>query len=309
MDRGFTPTTPVVDEPVTINGWTPENYTKKYLGLIDLQYALAESVNTVAARLADQVGRGNVAAMARRMGVTSKLNTDPAMALGTAEMTPLDMAQGYIPFSNGGVRSSAYGIKRIRTASGKVLYQYRPDETTRNRAIGNPQLQYMNQMLRGVLTRGTGTGAQIAGYDLAGKTGTTSDYRDAWFVGYTGNFVTVVWVGRDDNTVMTGKVTGGGTPAAIWKNHMTSALKRIQVSPIPSGPAATNLGPAAEDALGNLLGSQAGTAQSAVAPPPANDNPSPPIVTMQPIPNPEEKPKPEDKSLDELFSDAQRKSQ
>ncbi|MBW8880337.1 MAG: PBP1A family penicillin-binding protein [Asticcacaulis sp.] len=310
MEQGYQPTTPVVDEPFSIGDWAPENYTKKYLGLIDLQYALAESVNTVAARLANDVGRNNVASTARRLGLTSKLNTDPAMALGTADVTPLEMAQAYIPFANGGIRADAHGIVRIRTASGKVLYQYRApgQDNGRVRVINNPPLQEMNQMLRGVMTRGTGTGAQIPGYDLAGKTGTTSDYHDAWFDGYTGGFVTIVWVGRDDNTPMKGKVTGGGTPAAIWKTYMASALKRIQVTPIPEGPPASALTPVAESALKDLLGSQAGNVSTSA--PPVNDN-APPIVTMDPIPNPEDQPKKDkdDKSLDDLFSDAQKKNQ
>ena len=315
MEAGYQPTTPVVDEPYTINGWTPENYTKKYLGLIDLQYALAESVNTVAARLANDVGRDRVAATAKRLGIQSKINTDPAMALGTAEVTPLEMAQAYIPFSNGGYKATAHGIVRIRTASGKVVFQYREpgEDGGRIRVINNPPLQEMNQMLRGVMTRGTGGGALIPGYDLAGKTGTTSDYRDAWFDGFTGGFVTIVWVGRDDNSQMA-KVTGGMTPAAIWKTYMTSALKRIQVSAIPDGPAGGTLTPVAEDALRDLLGTQAdAVAASQVAPTtPVDDNGLPPVVTMQPIPNPEEpkdKKKDDPDSLDDLFSQAQESHQ
>ncbi|MEI9903565.1 MAG: PBP1A family penicillin-binding protein [Asticcacaulis sp.] len=255
MEAGYLPTTPVVDEPFSIGDWAPENYTKKYLGLIDLQYALAESVNTVAARLANDIGRNNVANTAHRLGIDSKLNTDPAMALGTSEVTPIEMAQAYIPFANGGIKSPVYGLVQIRTVSGKIIYQYHQD--TRVRVINNPPLQEMNFMLRQVLTRGTGGGASVPGYDIAGKTGTTSDYRDAWFDGYTGGFVTIVWVGRDDNTPMAGKITGGMTPAAIWKTYMTSALKRIQVSAIPEGPAGSPLSPVAEDALTELLGTQA----------------------------------------------------
>ena len=319
MERGYLPTTPVVDEPFSIGDWAPQNFEKKYLGLIDLQYALAESINTVAARLANDVGRDNVASTAHRLGVESKLNTDPAMALGTSEVTPLEMAQAYIPFSNGGIKAPVYGLVRIRTVSGKVVYQHHDD--TRVRVINNPPLQEMNFMLRQVLTRGTATGAAIPGYDLAGKTGTTSDFRDAWFDGYTGGFVTVVWVGRDDNSEMN-RVTGGQTPASIWKTFMSSALKRIQVSAIPDGPAATEtLTPVAEDALRDLLGSQASAVEASEA---ANDNTQsadPGMVTMQPIPNPDDQPKPADptkkddakkddtKSLDDLFSEAQQQHQ
>ncbi len=308
MEAGYQPTTPVVDEPYSIGDWSPENYTKKYMGLIDLQTALAQSINTVAARLANDVGRDRVAAAARRMGITSKINTDPAMALGTSEVSPIEMAQAYVPFSNGGFKATAHGIIRIRTAQGKLLYQYRESNQDGGRVqvVNNPPLVYMNQMMRGVVQHGSGSGVNMPGYDLAGKTGTTSDYRDAWFAGYTGGFVTVVWVGRDDNTPMKGKVTGGGTPAAIWKTYMTSALRRIQVSPIPVGPADSQLGTVAQDALDALLGTQAGQVQSSQA---ANDNGLPPIVTMKPIPNPEEKAEKRDPSLDDVFSRAQQGNQ
>ena len=260
MEQGYTPNTPVVDEPFSIGDWAPENYEKRFIGVTDLSYALAESINTVAARLANDIGRDNVARTAHRLGIESKINTDPAMALGTADVTPLEMAQAYAAFSNGGYKVTVHGITRIRkAASGQVVYQYREagEDNARVRVINNPPLMEMNQMLRGVLVRGTGTGAAIPGYDLAGKTGTTSDYHDAWFDGFTGGFTTVVWVGRDDNTPMKGKITGGSTPAAIWKTYMSSALKRIQVSAIPDGPPASQLSPVAESALQDLLGTQA----------------------------------------------------
>ncbi len=312
MEKGYQPTTPVVDEPYSIGDYTPENYTKRYMGLIDLQTALAHSINTVAVRLANDIGRDNVAATAHRMGLTAKINTDPAMALGTSEATPLEMAQAYIPFSNGGIRATVHGVIRIRTATGKVMYQYRDpgEDGGRVRVVNNPALSNMNQMLRGVMAYGSGASANIPGYDIAGKTGTTSDYRDAWFDGFTGGFVTIVWVGRDDNTVMKGRVTGANTPAAIWKTYMTSALKRIQVSAIPEGPPPSALTPVAEDALRDLLGTQADAVAASQS---ANDNGQnggqglPPIVTMKPIPNPEVKKT--DSSLDDLFSEAQKKNQ
>ena len=316
MEAGYTPQTPVVDEPYSIGDWSPQNFEKEYLGLINLQTALEQSINTVAARLANDVGRDRVAATAHRLGIMSKINTDPAMALGTSEMSPIEMAQAYIPFSNGGFKATAHGIIRIRTASGKILYQYRDpsQDGGRVQVINNPPLLEMNQMLRGVVQRGTGASANVPGYDIAGKTGTTSDFKDAWFDGFTGGFVTVVWVGRDDSTKMN-KVTGGSTPAAIWHMYMASALRRIQVSPIPAGPAnASTLSAPAEDALKDLLGSQANNpAASAAANAPANG--APPTVTMSPIPNPEDQPandnKPEkpSKSLDDVFSQAQQSHQ
>lgn len=253
MEQGRTPATPVVDEPLKIGNWEPRNYTGKYLGPITLETALAQSINTVAARLANEVGTANVAATARRLGITSHIQLDPSMALGAVEVSPLDMAQAYAPFSNGGFQARAYGIERIRTAAGKVLYDHSVEKAERPAVIGSPALQYMNQMMRQVVASGTGTRARVGGYDIAGKTGTTSDYRDAWFVGYTGGFVSAVWVGRDDNTPMK-RVTGGGPPAAIWRDFMGAALPRLNVQPIPGGTAEI---PPAEgeptDAIGEIL--------------------------------------------------------
>ena len=254
MEAGRTPDVQVIDEPVTINGWTPHNYTNKYLGQITLATALAQSINTVAARLADEVGRESVARTARRLGITSNINTDPAMALGTTSVSPLEMAQAYVPFSNGGVKGLAWGIERIRTADGQILYEHHMDQ--RPQVIANPALSYMDRMMRGVLVSpGTGARAAIKGYDLAGKTGTTSDYRDAWFVGFTGGFVAAVWVGKDDNSAMK-KVTGGGAPAEIWRAFMGAALPRLKVMAIPSGPNAppeTAAPEGTEDPIADLL--------------------------------------------------------
>ena len=234
MEQGRTPATPVVDGPLTIGTWEPKNYTGRFLGPMTLEAALAQSINTVAARLASEVGTANVAATARRLGISSPIQIDPSMALGAVEVSPLDMAQAYAPFSNGGFSAPGYGIERIRTASGKVLYDHGLEKVSRPSVIGSPALQYMNQMMRKVVASGTGTRAQVANYDLAGKTGTTSDYRDAWFVGYTGGFVTAVWLGRDDNTPMK-RVAGGGAPAGIWQEFMSRALPRLNVQAIPGG--------------------------------------------------------------------------
>lgn len=249
MEQGRTPDMMVVDEPVKIGNWEPRNYTGKYLGQITMQTALAQSINTVAARLASEVGTSNVANTARRLGITSKIQLDPSMALGAVEVSPMEMAQAYAPFANGGFLAKGYGIERIRTAKGKVLYDHNVDKQARAAVIGTPALQYMNQMMREVVSSGTGTRANVPGYDIAGKTGTTSDYRDAWFVGYTGGFVTAVWTGKDDNTTMR-RVTGGGAPAEIWRSFMTAALPRLKATPIPGGVAPP---PEAPDPIGDLL--------------------------------------------------------
>jgi len=251
MEAGRTPETPVVDEPITIGNWSPRNYTGKYLGPITLEVALKESINTVAARLANEVGTANVAQTARRLGITSKIQLDPSMALGAVEVSPLEMAQAYAPFSNGGVWAKGYGIERIRTTTGRVLYDHGVDKGARRAVIGQPALGYMIQMMRQVIRSGTGTRAATAGFDLAGKTGTTSDYKDAWFIGYTGGFVTAVWVGKDDNTPMK-KVTGGGPPAGIWHTYMAAALPRLKVQPIPGGDVVPPP-PEGPDAIGAII--------------------------------------------------------
>ena len=234
MEAGHTPQEPVVDEPITIDGWTPKNYTGKYLGPITLEKALAESINTVAARLANEVGTNNVASTAHRLGITSEIQTDPSMALGAVEVSPLEMTEAYDAFANGGLRVHPYGIERIRTASGQVLYDHGVDGAQLQQVIRQPSLSEMTEMLRQVVISGTGQRAHLPNYDIAGKTGTTSDFRDAWFDGFTGGFVTVVWTGRDDNTPMK-RVTGGGSPAEIWRGFMAPVLPHIRTAAIPGG--------------------------------------------------------------------------
>jgi penicillin-binding protein 1A len=253
MESGMTPDTPVIDEPIKIGDWEPHNFTGRYLGPITLQTALAQSINTVAARIANQVGTQNVARTAHRLGIVSPIQTDPSMALGAVEVSPLEMAQAYAAFGNGGYAVKAYGVERIRTATGKVLYDHGVAKPARVRVIGSPAINEMNQMLRQVLISGSGASARIGGYDLAGKTGTTSDYRDAWFVGYTGGFVASVWVGKDNNTPMKA-VTGGAFPARIWKSFMLGALPKLKITAIPGVDPPPNAAPApASDAAGDLL--------------------------------------------------------
>jgi penicillin-binding protein 1A len=272
MEAGHTPSEQVVDEPITIGNWSPKNFENRYLGPITLETALAQSINTVAARLANEVGTNNVAATAHRLGITSQIQTDPSMALGAVEVTPLEMAEAYDAFANGGYRIHAYGIERIRTASGQVLYDHGVDKPQLQSAIGQPALSEMTQMLRQVVAAGTGARAKIAGYDLAGKTGTTSDYRDAWFVGFTGGFVTAVWVGRDDNTPMK-RVTGGGAPAEIWRGFMAPILPHIQAQAIPGG---GPIGPP-PDLIGNLLDNQPAPTERQPPPSSSQDSPDPPF--------------------------------
>jgi penicillin-binding protein 1A len=268
MEAGRTPDTAVVDEPLKIGNWEPKNYTGKYLGPITLQVALAQSINTVAARLANEIGTATVAQTARRLGITSPIQTAPSMALGAVEVSPLEMAQAYAAFSNGGYQVKAYGIERIRTGAGKVLFDHGLGSPAHAQVIGQPALSEMIQMMRQVLVSGTGVKARVPGYDLAGKTGTTSDYRDAWFVGYTGGFTTAVWTGRDDNTPMR-RVTGGGSPAEIWRSFMATSLPRLGVQTIPGATAPT-------DAIGDLLNPSGEPAEQSPAAAQAPDETEPP---------------------------------
>jgi penicillin-binding protein 1A len=281
MQMGRTPDTMAVDEPVTIDGWTPHNFEPEFLGPITLQTALQRSINTVAAKLADEVGRNNVAATARKLGITSPINTDPAMALGTTQVSPLEMAQAYAPFANGGFKADAYAIERIRTADGKILYQHPLPSHTR--VVDEPALGYMTQMLKTVLVPpGTGVRAAFPGYELAGKTGTTSDFKDAWFVGYTGGFVTAVWTGKDDDTPMR-HITGGSAPADLWRAFMSAALPHLKVGPIPGGPV-----PAPQqDLIGDILANSTGASEGATttdgtAPDGSDDGAQPPPANPPP---------------------------
>ena len=280
MEAGQTPDTMVVDEPVTIGNWSPRNFEAGYLGQITLEHALAQSINTVAARLADQVGRPVVAADARRLGILSPINTDPAMALGTSLVTPFEMAEAYDAFSNGGYRVGAFGVERIRTTGGQTLYRAPPPVTVP--AIGNPALSELDRMLRTVVASGTGVHAAIPGYDIAGKTGTTSDYKDAWFCGFTGGLTTVVWMGRDDNAPMRG-ITGGSAPAAFWHAFMVRAVHRLPVTSIPYGLAA----PAPATVIPASIGpAPLGPAPTGPAPaPPSSSSPADMGFSPPAIPN------------------------
>ena len=280
IEAGHKPTDPVVDEAINIGKWSPHNYTGRYLGKITLQTALVQSINTVAVRLAQEVGTGRVADTARRLGITSPIQTDPSMALGAVEVSPMEMAQAYDAFANGGERVHGYGIERIRLATGQVLYDHSAEKPTHDSVIAPPSLYYMIQMMRGVVTSGTGTKARVPGYDLAGKTGTTSDYKDAWFIGYTGGFTTAVWVGRDDNTSMK-KVTGGGAPAEIWRAFMAAALPHLQAQAIPGGNTPPEPTP---DLIDPLLGP--GPLPDGAAPPDGTDLEAPPPEPPEPSATP-----------------------
>ena len=220
MENGYDPESLVEDKPIYIKGWRPKNYNGKYRGLMSIKQALTHSVNTIAVQLLQATSIKKVIKTAKRLGVESKIPHAPSIALGSNELTPIEMTTAYAHFASGGYAVKPYGIKKIiGKESGRTLYQRKKPQKTlviKKDAVGK-----MNSMLNNVIQFGTGKAARI-GRPAAGKTGTTSEYKDAWFVGFTGNIATAVWVGNDDATKMN-KVTGGSIPARIWQNYMYNA--------------------------------------------------------------------------------------
>ncbi len=220
LENGYRPDSVEVDEPVRIGNWSPENYKRKYLGPVSLDQAYALSLNTVAAKLTQAVAPSSVTKVAKRLGITSKLGQDASIALGTSEVSLLEMTTAFTPFANGGQAVEPYVVKRILSRDGNVIYER--SGSGLGRVIGERELGDMNAMMRQVVTTGTGTKARFDGQDMGGKTGTSQDYRDAWFVGYTPYLITGVWMGNDDNTP-TKRVTGGSLPALVWHDVMQQA--------------------------------------------------------------------------------------
>ncbi len=241
LERGLTPETVEVDEPVRIGNWEPENYRKKYLGPVTLQTALALSLNTIAAKLVVQVGPEAVAAVAHRLGIVSPLGSDASIALGTSEVTLLELTSAFVPFSNGGYPVTAFAVTRILTRDGRVIYERNGSGFPKS--ISDNDLYGMNRMMRLVVTDGTGTRASFPGFDIAGKTGTSQDYRDAWFIGYSSELTAGVWVGNDDNSP-TKKVTGGLIPAMIWREVMEPAHRGLTPRTLPGQPVIASSEPA-----------------------------------------------------------------
>ncbi len=229
IEQGYGPDSVEVDEPIRIGDWEPENYRQKYMGPVTLKKALALSLNTVAVKLVSYVGPDSVIAVAQRLGITSPLGSDASIALGTSEVTLLELTSAFVPFANGGMPVAPFTISRITTREGEVLYQRQGEGL--GIAITSYDLGQMNLMLRAVVTEGTARRAQFGAFEIAGKTGTSQDYRDAWFVGYTAQLVGGVWVGNDDNSP-TKKVTGGSIPAAVWKDVMEVAHEGLTPEPL-----------------------------------------------------------------------------
>lgn len=233
FEQGYKPDSVEVDEPIHIGGWTPENYKQKYQGAVTLEKAFAESINTVAVKLAAAVGPANVAATAQRLGIASTLGHDASLALGTSEVTPLELTSAFVPFANGGMVVQPYVVRKVLTRDGKILYERHGDGL--GRVVGDVELGSMNRLFRAVVRGGTGTKAQFGNFDIGGKTGTSQNYRDAWFVGFTSYLVAGVWMGNDDNSP-TKNVTGGSLPAQVWRDVMETAHSGLVPMPLPGAP-------------------------------------------------------------------------
>ncbi len=231
VEAGLTPDTMRRDAPLDIKGWKPENYTHEYFGAVTLTQALAMSLNTVAVRLGLEVGPANVVRTAHRLGISSKLEPNASIALGTSEVSVLELVGAYAPFANGGLSVTPHVVTRIKTLEGKVLYMRQPEEA--NQVIEPRNVAMMNVMMQETLISGTAKKAEIPGWQAAGKTGTSQDFRDAWFIGYTANLVTGVWLGNDDNSP-TKKATGGGLPVEVWTRFMRAAHQGVAVAGLPN---------------------------------------------------------------------------
>ncbi|MGC5779294.1 transglycosylase domain-containing protein [Methylobacterium sp. NFXW15] len=258
VERGATPDSVREDAPIKIGNWAPENYSHRYEGAVTLRSALAHSLNTVAVRLGQEVGPKAVVQTAQRLGITSPLQANGSIALGTSEVTLLEMVGAYGAFANGGTGVIPYVVASVKGSDGKFLYKR--TESGLGRVMSPEADGMMNAMMHETFVSGTAKKADIPGWDLAGKTGTTQDYRDAWFIGFSGSLVTGVWLGNDDGE-LTKKVTGGNLPAEVWKTYMVQALKGQNPVPLPNinrwrrAPETTasvaNAGPA--DVIGQII--------------------------------------------------------
>lgn len=232
VETGLTPDSAVKDEPISLKGWTPKNDNGRYLGTTTLREALSHSINSVAVRLLLDAGAQRIAATAQRLGMKSVLRTDASLALGTSEVSLLELAGAYAAFANGGYVNEPYVIRRVRTGSGRVLYQRLDAKSAPT--IAARDVGAMNDMLRATLVSGTGKRAALPDHPAAGKTGTSQEFRDAWFVGYTAYLTAGVWIGNDNGAPMN-NVRGGTLPAEIWRQIMTVAHQGLPPRALPDG--------------------------------------------------------------------------
>ncbi|GMV61083.1 MAG: hypothetical protein AMXMBFR74_02520 [Parvibaculum sp.] len=229
LKAGYTPDSPVTDEPVSMDGWTPRNAFTRDWGTVSLATALANSINTITVQVGDRVGMDRIIGTARELGIDGPMPRNLSIVLGSAEVTLLQLTSSYSAFANAGMRAAPYGIVSVEAENGETLYKH---ETAPTQVMTRTQAQDMTYMLHQVIMEGTGRSAALSDRLAAGKTGTSQDNRDAWFVGYTGNEVAGVWFGNDDNTPTDG-AAGGNFAAIVWHNYMTAAETGMPPAPLP----------------------------------------------------------------------------
>jgi len=247
IESGFTPETPIDDSPIETDGWKPTNFGGTYRGKINLRTALTHSSNVAAVRLTQSVGSDRVADVANRLGVRTARNVGPTLALGTSETTLLEMTSSFAVFANGGLAVVPRVVERIRDDQGHILFERAKEEPSR--VVSARDISAMNDMLNAVVAGGTGHGASLDYYPAGGKTGTTQSFKDAWFIGYTAQWVGGVWMGNDNATPMH-SVTGGSLPAEIWKAVMLKAQEGLLAQPLPGTEMDAALAKKAAEALG-----------------------------------------------------------
>ncbi|MFC3612473.1 transglycosylase domain-containing protein [Lutimaribacter marinistellae] len=236
LEMGYSPYDTVVDEPYCMNipgsgQWCPNNYTNKHYGRVTLTHALKDSLNIPAVKVSEAVGRDKVRHVASEFGIDSDLDAGPALALGTSESTLIEMTGAYAGILNGGSSVTPYGLIEL-SLQGEDTAMMGTDGGIGERVIREEAAQQLIWMMEKVVTEGSGRRAALPGWQVAGKTGTTQAARDAWFIGFTANYVTGVWMGYDDNTPLTG-VTGGGLPAEIWQETMLRVTEGMEPEPLP----------------------------------------------------------------------------
>ncbi|WP_311276604.1 PBP1A family penicillin-binding protein [Methylobacterium sp. WCS2018Hpa-22] len=241
----YRPDTRVVDRPICLGNWCPQNYGRSFSGATNLTVAVAKSINTIPIQIsvalgkaigikgdfpAAKAGRAKIIEMAHRMGITTPLTDSVSLPIGSAEVNVIDQAAAYAVFANGGRKAKPYAAMEVKNSSGEVIYRHADEKPEQ---ILSPQVVAdMNFMLNKVVEEGTGRRAQLDGIKVAGKSGTTNAYKDAWFVAYTGNYVGAVWFGNDDST-STNKMTGGSLPAMAWHDVMETAHQGIELKAMP----------------------------------------------------------------------------
>src|SRR6476659_9816234 len=227
LESGMKPTDTIVDEPITIDGWSPRNSTRTNLGAVSLREAFSRSINTISAKIGAQLGFSTIADMARRFGITTPISTFPSMVLGTSDVRLIEMTRAFAEVQNKGVATTPYAIRKVVTADGRLIYQHEPEE---ERVLVAPWVAAsMTDLLQSAVLTGTGRAAQI-GRPVAGKTGTTSSNKDGWFIGFSSGLTTGVWMGRDDARTVPG-LQGGTAPARAFHDFMSVAVANRPVEP------------------------------------------------------------------------------